>query len=99
MLIRELRATMAKPRLQRWLSGPDEVAAYVADVSRWATHLPDPIDIDFTACRDPNDAFILAFGLQTEADAIVSGDKDLTVLVRHRPSVLTPRRALDRLDD
>ena len=98
-LITELQATLLKPRLQRWLPDPAQSADYVTAVSRWSTHYPDPAVVDSTACRDPNDAYLLALGIATDADAIISGDKDLTILRRHRPPVLTPRQAVDRIAD
>ncbi len=97
-LIEELKSTLAKPRLQRWVDGPDEIDAFVAAIGQWATHYPDPVEVDPGACRDPNDAYLLALGVVTAADAIVSGDKDLTVLRRHKPPMFTPRQAVERLE-
>ena len=97
-LITELRTTLGKPRLPRWLPNQDEGAAFVAEVVVWATHHRDPTDVNPSACRDPNDAYVLTLGVATGVDAIVSGDKDLTVLRRHRPPIVTPRRAVELLD-
>lgn len=98
ILIAELAATIHKPRLRRWVPDLDQADAFVATVAQWATHYPDPTTINMAACRDPNDAYLLALGVTAGVDAIVSGDKDLTVLGRHRPPVLTPRQAIERLD-
>ena len=97
-LIAGLDAALRKPRWQRWLPDADEVANYVTAVVRWSTNYSDPLDVNPSACRDPNDAYLLALGVASGADAIVSGDKDLTVLRGHRPPVLTPRRAVELLD-
>lgn len=49
-------------------------------------------------CRDPNDDVFLACAIQSAADAIVSGDKDLLSLVHYqRIPILTPSQALKNL--
>jgi len=46
-------------------------------------------------CRDADDDWILATALAAEADAVVTGDKDLLVLGRHAGiPILTPRDCL-----
>jgi putative PIN family toxin of toxin-antitoxin system len=46
-------------------------------------------------CRDADDDWILATALAAQADALVTGDKDLLVLGRHEGiPILTPRDGL-----
>ena len=54
-----------------------------------ASPLPEPI------CRDPDDDLILAVALAARADAIVTGDQDLLVLVKFEGiPILNPRDCL-----
>jgi predicted nucleic acid-binding protein len=54
---------------------------------------PDPVAVT----RDPNDDYLVALAIAAQADALVSGDRDLTDLQDPPVSVLTPRTFLDRL--
>lgn len=51
-----------------------------------------PISIVVTDCRDPKDNKFLSLALSGDADFIISGDKDLTVLnPYHGVRILTMR--------
>lgn len=57
-----------------------------------ARPLTDPV------CRDADDDWILATALAANADALVTGDKDLLVLGRHEGiPIFTPREGLEFL--
>ena len=60
-------------------------------------HLPDPLPDLPQACRDRNDAMFLHLAIVSHADALVSGDSDLTVLSTAYPviSAQTLRIQLD----
>ena len=81
LLLDETRYALLSTRL-RGLYGHDEesVTAWCADV-REAGRVFDgrPPDIG-PACRDPNDDHVLATALAVNAEAIVTGDKDLLTL-------------------
>lgn len=54
-----------------------------------------PTPLAKAVCRDPGDDHILAAGLAANADAIVTGDRDLLVLKRFRAiSILNPHDCL-----
>ena len=60
--------------------------------------VPDAIDIPY--CRDPFDRPFLALGLTAEADALITGDKDLLVLeADFAVPILTPSAFRERLDE
>jgi len=47
-------------------------------------------------CRDPNDDMIIECAMASEADLIISGDKDLLVVKQYnRVRILTPRAFLE----
>src|SRR5690606_21941132 len=73
-LVDELKATIAKPKLQKYFS---------ANALEEMLDIFDPY-IDFIdvkskikICRDPNDDFILSLAKDGKADYILTGDKDL----------------------
>ena len=94
-LIRELSSVLARPKFRRWLSD-EQAERYVADIAALAEPQPDPPPPYPIATRDPNDDYLVALALASNADALVSGDQDLTSLPY--PTVLTPRVLLDQLE-
>jgi len=56
---------------------------------------PDPPSVT----RDPGDDYLVALAVGAGADALVSGDRDLTDLTGAGVTVLTPRGLIDHLDD
>jgi len=57
-----------------------------------------PASVPKKACRDPDDLMVLGTALAGEADAIVTGDKDLLVLDTFESiPILSPRAFYDRL--
>ena len=69
------RAKFATPLHRAQLSAD----ALVTDIARIAV-LVTPVDLPAPICRDPDDDDVLAAALGGNADAIVSGDRDLLVL-------------------
>jgi predicted nucleic acid-binding protein len=49
--------------------------------------------------RDPDDDYLVGLARSTAADALVSGDRDLTDLTLGDVRLLTPRAFLDQLAD
>ena len=48
--------------------------------------------VDSAACRDPNDLMVLGVAISGDADAMITGDKDLLTLKRYkRVKIVTPR--------
>lgn len=92
----------------RWLAelagvlGREKFARYGIDAPRALAVLagaslarPDPGHVP-ARCADPDDDYLLALGLEADADALVSGDRHL-LEVEPPPPVLSPRAFLDRL--
>lgn len=96
-LLDELEGVLRRPRFRRYVQ-LDEVEAYLQVIHAIALAEPDPTDLTDINCRDPNDAYLLGLARQAGADALVSGDRDLTELNDPSPPVLTPAAALERFD-
>lgn len=58
--------------------------------------LPDPVAPP-PVLRDPEDDYLVALAGSAEADAIVTGDRDLLDHVGLEPPAVTPRAACERL--
>ncbi len=100
-----------EPILSRWL-WEELVSALREKFGLEADELPvlglyrrlatwvEPSPLGAPVCRDPDDDWVLATALAGEAQAIVSGDRDLIALRDHRGvAILSPRRFLERLDE
>jgi uncharacterized protein len=68
----------------------DELAEIVANVEEAATTYDDPTEIE-TLLRDPDDDYLVALARDAEADAIVSGDRDLLDHSGLKPTALDAR--------
>lgn len=80
-MLLELRETLQRPRFAQRLAGRDETPETLAQRFRAACHEAAPARIMPPAeLRDPDDVHVLACAVGAEADAIVTGDKDLLTL-------------------
>ena len=93
-LVEELHEVLVRPRFRRWVS-IEQVHRYVSDLTALGEPQPDPQPPYPINTRDPTDDYLVVLALLTGADALVSGDQDLTTL--NQPIVLTPRQLLDHL--
>lgn len=91
-VLAELAGVLVRPKFRRYVT-IDEVNAFVAEVAQYGTPLTDSADAP-AVTRDPNDDYLVALAQAGHAQAIVSGDRDLTELVDHDPPVLTPVAAV-----
>jgi uncharacterized protein len=96
-LIAEVRKTLAEPYF-RALLDEGEAEQAVAALQRVAVMRDDPVDPE-PVLRDPSDDYLLALAQAGEAEAIVTGDKDLLDHAGLRPPAIRPREAVDRLAD
>lgn len=96
-LLVELEAVLRRPRFRRYVE-PEEIDEYLALLRTIPTAWPDAENVDGIECRDPEDAYLIALAREADADALVSGDRDLTDLLDPRPPILTPGEVLDRWD-
>lgn len=75
---------------------PTERAAAVDALRALAELHPDPTDPP-TVLRDRGDDYLVALALATDAEAIVSGDRDLLDHPQLRPAVVTARAVCEKL--
>ena len=83
------------PKLQRYVTTA-EADAFVAWIARVAVILEDPADIP-SVTRDPNDDYLFALALGADADVVVTGDADLTLVATPPVRVISPRSFLETL--
>ena len=95
MLVDELEEVLRRDRFRRWLA-PAEVDVLIALLRSEADLVADPDDVP-SVSADPDDDYLVALAAREHADALVSGDHDLTALDRNDRPILTPAQALARL--
>jgi uncharacterized protein len=95
LLMAEVRESLAEPYFRTRL---DELEAEQAAsaLERVAVVLADPIDPE-PVLRDSADDYLLALARSGEAEAIVTGDKDLLDHSGLQPSAIGAREAVDKL--
>jgi len=80
-MLLELQETLQNPKFAQRLAGQGETPVSMAARFRAACHEAAPARIVPPAeLRDPDDVHVLACAVSAEADAIVTGDKDLLTL-------------------
>lgn len=79
LLLSEITSVLVRPRLRRYLS-LDEAERFVADLTSQTTRVKDAPEPRPALCRDPRDDYLVALAVATEADALVTGDRDLLEL-------------------
>lgn len=95
-LLNELTGVLLRTKFRRYAS-PGEVHHLVAELSAIAIMADDPPDPP-SVTRDPGDDYLVALAVAAGADALVSGDRDLTDLTGAGVTVLTPRALVEHLD-
>ncbi len=88
-LLAELTRVLLRPKFRRWLS-VSEAEEYVAGVRGIAEMVADPAAGAQDATRDPEDDYLLALARNSRAVALISGDRDLTMLTSKELPVLSP---------
>jgi putative PIN family toxin of toxin-antitoxin system len=76
LLLTELDEVLSRPKFARW-AGDGRGAAYVAGFDARSEHQPDPVDPPSSGIRDPDDDYLVALMRATQADFLVSLDRDL----------------------
>lgn len=92
-LVDELAGVLSREKFRAWI-GPQQVAAFIAELQRMGERVEDPSEIPRVS-SDPDDDYLFALAREFRADALVSGDSDLTDLTVEGLAVLTPRQLLD----
>jgi putative PIN family toxin of toxin-antitoxin system len=93
LLIGEVRDNLANPYFQALMSefeAQEAIEAY----SDLAVMLADPTDIE-PVLRDSEDDYLLALARASDAQAIITGDKDLLDHVGLRPPAIEARAACE----
>lgn len=88
-----LRLEASRSRSQR---DEQEAARAVAAIERIAVMLDDPVDPE-PVLRDSSDDYLLALARAGNAEAIITGDKDLLDHAGLRPPAISAREATGRL--
>lgn len=94
MLISELRDVLARDKFRRWLT--EAAATLLVDrLEQEAEARRDPAEI-LERTPDPKDDYLVALYLESDADALVTGDSDFAGLGRE-VVVVTPAQMLAEL--
>lgn len=96
-LLAEVEGVLRRPKFQRYVQA-FEIDAYLQTLSMCTIAHLDPLDLTGIECRDPDDAYLIALAYQTDATALISGDRDLLELNHPELAVLTPTAILDSYD-
>ncbi len=94
-LLAELAGVLHRDKFRRWITS-DEITAYQAELERLAERVDDPAQVPAVS-PDPADDYLIALARTARADALVSGDPDLTELALDDLATIAPRDLLDRL--
>lgn len=94
-LLDELRRVLMRPKFRRYATEED-VTVFVSALAQEAIAVEDPPSSAERITRDPNDDYLVLLARVAGAEAIVSGDPDLTMMALD-PPVVTPAEFLQRL--
>jgi putative PIN family toxin of toxin-antitoxin system len=94
-LLHEVRKTLRKPYFKKRVS-VEEARNAVARIERVAIEREDPKVVE-EVLRDPGDDYLVALAREADAEAIVSGDKDLLDHAGLEPRAINAREACELL--
>ncbi|MGB3295616.1 MAG: putative toxin-antitoxin system toxin component, PIN family [Phormidesmis sp.] len=97
-LMRELEVTLQRPKFQPQLKKRDHTAESLLAIAASLSQFVSITVSEFDDLRDPADAKIIATAIAAQAQALITGDRDLLVLqtVQNVP-MLTPAQFLSAL--
>ena len=95
MVMAEVRENLEEPYFRALLDQREAEQAASA-LERVAVMLADPVYPE-PVLRDSSDDYLLALARSGDAEAIVTGDKDLLEHAGLQPPVISAREAVDRL--
>lgn len=94
-LLDELRRVLLRRKFRRYATEED-VRMFVVALGQEALTVEDPPPSSERLTRDPTDDYLVLLARAAGAEAIVSGDPDLTIVTLD-PPVVTPAEFLQRL--
>jgi putative PIN family toxin of toxin-antitoxin system len=94
-LIVEVRENLTEPYFRALLDQGEAEQAVIA-IERVAVMFDDPVDPE-PVLRDSSDDYLLALARSANAEAIVTGDKDLLDHLDLKPPAISAREATGRL--
>jgi uncharacterized protein len=84
-LLDELTLVAEKPKLQKYFS-PEKVADLIVFLKKFG--LFAEIRSSISLCRDPKDDYLLALAKDSQADYLITGDRDLLILESFEGTVI-----------
>lgn len=94
-LLQEVERGLGKPYFRAQLS-EDEADRAIAALARVVLMREDPIEPE-AVLRDPEDDYLVALAKAGDAEAIITGDKDLLEHAGLEPQAISPREACKSL--
>jgi putative PIN family toxin of toxin-antitoxin system len=94
-LLAEVESALRKPYFQKRITD-EEANEIVAAIEAAAIVREDPFPIEPTL-RDPTDDYLVALARESDAEAIVTSDRDLLEHAGLKPPAISPREACERL--
>lgn len=89
-----LLAEFADKLLNKFGEPPEESSFFCAYRDR--LRMIEPVELPKPVCRDPDDDMVLATAIAAQANAIISGNKDLLVIKRYAGvAIVSPRQFLE----
>jgi hypothetical protein len=96
-LFLELETTLRRPKFQSKIQSLNLNLEDVIDATKDVLEFCPTISVDVPQLRDPKDTVVLAAAVAASAEAIVTGDLDLLVLIEFNGiPILTPQDFLSR---
>jgi len=96
-LLDELAEVLRRDKFDRYLE-PGQAGQFIDGLRDRVEVVTDPDQIP-PVSRDPDDDYLIALTRTADADALISGDADLTSVELTDLAILSPRTFLDRLTD
>lgn len=96
VLFGELEVTLRRAKFQQKIRSFPTTADELIDVARSFLQWCERTSVDVPQLRDPKDAMILATALSANAEAIITGDRDLLILREFAGiPILTPQNFIE----
>ncbi|MBE9106848.1 putative toxin-antitoxin system toxin component, PIN family [Nostoc cf. edaphicum LEGE 07299] len=96
-LFQELETTLRRPKFQSKIQSLNLNLEDVINATKDVLEFCPTISVDAPQLRDPKDTVVLAVAVAANAEAIVTGDLDLLVLIEFNGiPILTPQDFLSR---